>query len=75
MTGLGIAACDARFCTLAPQHPGSDRVAVRQYLIRAEGGVARADELGLARQARARSLARSRTRSRRAEGVATSRGR
>src|ERR1700752_3801722 len=46
MTGLGITARDARIGTLAPQHRGSDRVAVWQYLIRAEGGVARADELG-----------------------------
>ncbi|MDT5237318.1 MAG: hypothetical protein QOF47_3305 [Mycobacterium sp.] len=46
MTGLGITARDARRGTLAPQHVGSDRVAVWQYLIRAEGGVARADELG-----------------------------
>ena len=37
MASPDIAACDARLGTLAPQHPGCDRLAVRQNLIRAEG--------------------------------------
>ncbi|MDT5244030.1 MAG: hypothetical protein QOD36_1406 [Mycobacterium sp.] len=46
MTGPGVAARDACLGAFAPQYSGGDRVAVRRYLIRAEGGVARADELG-----------------------------
>src|SRR5215212_1075336 len=47
MAAPDIAARDSRLGTLALQHPGSDRLAVRQYLIRAERGVAGADELSL----------------------------
>ena len=44
--GPEIAARDAGLRALAPQSPGTDRLAVRQYRIRAERGVAGADELG-----------------------------
>jgi hypothetical protein len=45
MAGRDIAACTARLDTFAPQHPGGDRLAVRQNLIRAEGRVAGADNM------------------------------
>jgi hypothetical protein len=44
--GPDISARDAGLGALAPQRPGTDRLAVRQYRIRAERGVAGADELG-----------------------------
>src|SRR5258705_8259382 len=44
--GPEIAARDAGLRALAPQRRGTDRLAVRQYRIRAERGVAGADELG-----------------------------
>ena len=37
MRGFQISARDARRGTFASQHPGGDRLAVRQHLIRAEG--------------------------------------
>ena len=47
VAGANIAACDTRLGTLALQHPGADRLAVGEYFIGAEGGVAGADELCL----------------------------
>jgi len=47
VAGPDIAACDPRLDTFATQHSGTDRLAVRQYLVRAEGGVAGADEVSL----------------------------
>ena len=47
MAGADIAARDPRLGTLATQRPDSDRLAVPQYLVRAEGSVACADELSL----------------------------
>src|SRR4029079_7678829 len=43
-SGSQISARDARRGTFAPQEPGGNRLAIRQHLVRAEGGVARADK-------------------------------
>ena len=46
MTGLAVAAGDARLRTFAAQRAGDFRTAVGEYLVRPERGVAGADEFG-----------------------------
>src|SRR3977135_2247480 len=46
VTGLGIATRDSRVRTFAPQHPGGDRLAVRENIVASEDGVAGAYKLG-----------------------------